>query len=135
VLLVEDNLVNQKLAKIPIQRQGCGVEVAGKGLEALVQLKVKSFDLVLMDIQMPQMDGLEATRKIREIEGDAEERAKYASLKEAGTRIPIIGLTASARKEDEESCYSAGMDDFLSKPINKDKFAQTLMNYREKSVG
>lgn len=132
VLLVEDNLVNQKLAKILIQRQGCEVDVAGDGLEALAQLKQKKYDLVLMDIHMPNMDGLEATRKIREIEGEDEERAGYISLQGAGERIPIVGLTASARKEDEENCYEAGMDGFLTKPINKDKFAETLNTYRER---
>lgn len=134
VLLVEDHLVNQKLAKLLIQRQGCEVDVASDGLEALELLKNKKFDLVLMDIHMPQMDGLEATRKIREIEGVDEERDKYASLRGKGSRIPIVGLTASARKEDEESCYGAGMDDFMTKPINKVKFSETLNGYREKSV-
>ncbi|MEN8256893.1 MAG: ATP-binding protein [Thermodesulfobacteriota bacterium] len=133
VLLVEDNLVNQKLARLLIQRQGCEVEVAGDGLQALEQLKSAKFDLVLMDIQMPNMDGLEATKKVREIEErPAEEREKYASLCGESKRIPIIGLTASARKEDEQSCYDAGMDDFLTKPINKDKFAETLNSYRER---
>ncbi len=130
VLLVEDNLVNQKLAKLLVQRQGCQVEVAADGLEALVKLKVKKFDLVLMDIHMPNLDGLAATRKIREIEEVDAERKKYSSLKEAGKRIPVIGLTASARKEDEQSCYDAGMDGFLTKPINKDKFVETLNSYR-----
>lgn len=134
VLLVEDNLVNQKLAKLLIQRQGCEVEVAGDGLEALESLKTKKIDLVLMDVQMPNLDGLEATKKIRDIEGLAEERKKYASLQDANKHLPIVGLTASARKEDEQSCYDAGMDGFLTKPINKDKFAETLNAYREKVV-
>ena len=103
-------------------------------VEALEQLKAKEIDLVLMDIHMPNMDGLEATRKIREIEAGAEERRAYASLCDEGKRIPIVGLTASARKEDEEKCYEAGMDDFLTKPINKDKFAATLNSYRERSL-
>jgi signal transduction histidine kinase/AmiR/NasT family two-component response regulator len=132
VLLVEDNAVNQKLAKILIGRQGCGVELAGDGLEALARLKEKKIDLVLMDVHMPSMDGLEATRKIREIEGRAGERQHYAALRVPGTRIPIVGLTASARKEEEESCYAAGMDAFLAKPINKEKFAATLNSYRGK---
>ncbi len=134
VLLVEDNLVNQKLASLLIKRQGCEVDVAGDGLEALERLQNEKFDLVLMDIQMPNMDGLEATRKIREIEGLAGERERYVSLQVEETRIPIIGLTASARAEDEQRCYEAGMDGFLSKPINKDKFAATLNSYRDKAV-
>lgn len=134
ILLVEDNLVNQKLAGILIKRLGCEVDVAGDGLEALALLKDKKIDLVLMDIQMPNMDGLQATRKIREIEGLEEERRGYVSLQIAGTKIPIVGLSASARKEDEMDCYEAGMDGFLSKPINKDKFAETLNFYRAKVV-
>ncbi|MBU0682624.1 MAG: response regulator [Proteobacteria bacterium] len=134
VLLVEDNLVNQKLAKLLIQRQGCEVDVASDGLEAIEQLKNKKIDLVLMDLQMPNMDGLQATRRIREIEGNDVERGKYASLQGREVRIPIIGLTASARKEDEDSCYDAGMDDFLSKPIIKDKFAATLNSYRKRAT-
>jgi signal transduction histidine kinase/AmiR/NasT family two-component response regulator len=134
VLLVEDNLVNQKLAKLLIQRQGCEVDVASDGLEAIEQLKNKKIDIVLMDLQMPNMDGLQATRRIREIEGSDDERGQYASLQGREARIPIIGLTASARKEDEDSCYDAGMDDFLSKPIIKDKFAATLNSYRKRAT-
>ncbi len=132
VLLVEDNLVNQKLARLLIQRQGCQVEVAADGLEALARLQDKKFHLILMDIHMPNMDGLEATRKIRLLEGLAAESMKYASLGGGTARIPIIGLTASASKEDEQNCYEAGMDGFLTKPINKEKFVETLNGYRQK---
>lgn len=134
VLLVEDNLVNQKLARLLIQRQGCEVEVAADGLEALARLQDKKFHLILMDIHMPNMDGLEATRKIRLLEGLAAERIKYASLGAGTAKIPIIGLTASASKEDEQNCYEAGMDGFLAKPINKEKFVETLNGYRQKRL-
>ncbi len=129
VLLAEDNLVNQKLASLLVKRQGCKVEVAGNGLEALEKLKTDIFDLILMDIQMPEMDGHEATTRIREIE-ESDESNKYASLKDRSSRIPIVGLTAHARKEDEDRCYAVGMDAFLTKPINKDKFAATLAQFR-----
>lgn len=129
VLLVEDNLVNQKLAMLLVKRQGCQVAVANHGLEALAQLKGNVFDLILMDIQMPEMDGHAATKRIREIETSAE-REEYAALRGREKRIPIIGLTAHARKEDEQQCYDVGMDGFLSKPINKDKFAATLAKFQ-----
>jgi CheY-like chemotaxis protein len=110
------------------------VEVAADGLEALARLQDKKFHLILMDIHMPNMDGLEATRKIRLLEGLAAERMKYASLGGGTAKIPIIGLTASASKEDEQNCYEAGMDGFLTKPINKEKFVETLNCYRPKRI-
>ena len=136
VLLVEDNLVNQKLAKLLVQRQGCQVAVATDGVEALAMLRDQEFDLVLMDIHMPRMDGLEATQKIREIESRQQEAEQYASLGRAGG-ISIIGLTASVRQEDEQACYEAGMDAFLPKPINKNKLAEILNSHNSslKKVG
>lgn len=124
VLIVEDNPVNQKLASLLVKRQGCAVDVAGDGLQALEKLKEHRFDLILMDVQMPKMDGLEATRKIREIEASSE-RMEYVGL--AGVDdADIVGLTAHAGKEDKQMCYDAGMNGFLSKPIVKDKLAEIL---------
>ncbi len=106
ILLVEDNLVNQKVAVSLLTKLGCRVEIAKNGLEACTALERNSFDLVLMDCQMPQMDGFQATRIIRE--------------KEKGRRrTPIVALTAGVLKEERNQCYAAGMDDFLSKPIAK----------------
>ncbi len=124
VLLVEDNLVNQKLATLLIKKQGCEVEVAGDGLQALEKLKEQYFDIILMDVQMPKLDGHAATRKIREIE-DSGKRAEYVGL--AGPEpVRIVGLTAHARKEDEQRCYDCGMNDFLTKPIIRDKLNKIL---------
>jgi len=106
ILLIEDNVVNQKVAMALIKRMGYSVEVANNGQEGLDRLSLETFDVVLMDCQMPVMDGYEATRQIR--------------LREAttGDHLPIIALTAHAMKGDAEKCYESGMDDYLTKPIN-----------------
>ena len=112
ILLAEDNVVNQKLAVRLLEKQGHSVVVAGNGREVLSALYERSFDLVLMDIQMPEMDGFEATQAIRETE------------RETGTHLPIIAMTAHAMKGDEERCLEAGMDSYVSKPITpRDLFA------------
>lgn len=134
VLLVEDNPVNQRLASIIVKKQGCDVVVAADGVEALAQLEKSSFDLVLMDVQMPNMDGLETTRRIREIEASAGERAKYAGLRDLSRPLSIIGLTAHARKEDEQTCYGAGMNGFLTKPIVRAKLEAVLVEEAKKCV-
>jgi two-component system, sensor histidine kinase len=127
VLVVEDNPVNQRLASLLVSKEGCSVAVAGDGLQALDSLKEEKYDLILMDVQMPKMDGLSATRRIREIES-SEERKEYKSLSEKDNPITIIGLTAHARKEDEQQCYDAGMDKFLTKPIVRAKLIEELEN-------
>ena len=124
VLLVEDNLVNQKLATLLIKKQGCEVEVAGDGLQALEKLQEQFFDIILMDVQMPNLDGHAATRKIREIEA-SDQRNDYAGLR-GPEPVWIVGLTAHARKEDEQRCYDCGMNDFLTKPIVRDKLNKIL---------
>jgi PAS domain S-box-containing protein len=106
ILLAEDNLVNQKLIAAVLHKQGHSVVVAENGDEVLVALDRQPFDLILMDVQMPHKDGLEATRAIRENE------------KSTGARIPIVALTAHAMKGDQEKCLDAGMDDYLTKPVN-----------------
>jgi len=131
VLLVEDNPVNQRLASIIIKKQGCDLAVAGDGIEALAQLEKQVFDLVLMDVQMPNMDGLEATRRIRKIEASPGERAQYAGLRNRVRPLSIIGLTAHARKEDEQTCYGAGMTGFLSKPIIRARLEAMLAEEAE----
>jgi CheY-like chemotaxis protein len=125
VLLVEDNLVNQKLASVLIKKQGCDVVVAGDGLIALEKLKERRFDLILMDLQMPNMGGLDATKRIREIE-QSSERAQYKGLQDPDRPVPIVGLSAHARKEDAEESMAAGMNDFLTKPIVKAKLEAVL---------
>jgi CheY-like chemotaxis protein len=117
VLLAEDNLVNQRLAVRLLEKRGHRVVVAGTGLEALKALEKESFDLVLMDVQMPEMDGLEATAAIRE--------------KEKGTRahLPVVALTAHAMKGDREKCMAGGMDGYLTKPIRPQELDQLLEKY------
>ncbi|MCI0887512.1 MAG: response regulator, partial [Chloroflexi bacterium] len=106
VLLAEDNDVNQFLAARVLEKQGHTLAVAKTGEEALALLDESTFDLVLMDVQMPTMDGLEATRLIRDRE------------KENGGHLPIIAMTANAMKGDRESCLEAGMDEYVSKPLH-----------------
>jgi signal transduction histidine kinase/CheY-like chemotaxis protein len=115
VLVVEDNPVNRKVAVGILTRMGLTVETVVDGLQAVERLAEGGVDLVLMDMQMPVMDGLEATRRIRLAEALAD-----------GGRVPIVGLTANAFACDREACLSAGMDDFLSKPVTLDKLAEAL---------
>jgi CheY-like chemotaxis protein len=105
ILLAEDSLVNQKLAVALLESHGHAVTVVGDGLDAVSAVKSRKFDLVLMDVQMPEMDGLSATRAIR-----AQEQAR-------GGHIPIVGMTAHALKGDREICLEAGMDEYVAKPI------------------
>ncbi len=114
ILLVEDSLVNQKLAATVLRKRGHDVSVASNGREALGVLELQAFDLILMDIQMPEMDGLEATRAIRERE------------QATGDHIPIIALTAHALEGDRERCLDAGMDNYLAKPIHAKRLLETI---------
>jgi len=133
VLVVEDNLVNQRLVTLLLKKANCQSDVAGDGLQALEMLKEHYYDVVLMDVQMPNMDGHTATRKIREIEASAE-KAHYAALAGQTRPLSVVGLTAHARKEDEQECYGAGMDGFLTKPIIKDKLIDLIHKIRLQKV-
>jgi hydrogenase maturation protease len=104
ILLVEDNEVNQEIAVALLEDEDVVVEIANHGREAVDMVAKRDYDLILMDMQMPVMDGLEATRQIRE--------------RELGRRIPIIAMTANAFEEDRQKCKDAGMDDFLGKPVD-----------------
>jgi len=112
VLLAEDNLTNQEIAKAVLGNAGIKVDVANNGHEAVDMVKSKSYDIVLMDIQMPEMDGYEATRTIRKDQ-------RFAKL-------PIIAMTAHAMKGDEDICLKAGMDGYITKPIRQDVLFRTL---------
>jgi two-component system, sensor histidine kinase and response regulator len=114
ILLVEDNAVNQILATRLLEKRGYVVSVTGDGQAALVALEKDSFDLVLMDIQMPGMDGFEATGAIR------------AKEKLTGEHTPIIAMTAHALRSDQERCISAGMDAYVSKPIRTSELFSTI---------
>jgi CheY-like chemotaxis protein len=105
ILLAEDNIINQKVALHILGKAGYKVQAVGDGKQVLESLALGDYDLILMDIQMPVMDGYEATRAIRGA------RAAYS-------RIPIIALTANAIKGDDVKCLQAGMDDYLTKPID-----------------
>jgi CheY-like chemotaxis protein len=114
ILLAEDNAVNQKFAVKALERQGHEAIVACNGREALAILEEQPFDLVLMDVQMPELDGLEATVAIRQRE------------KVNGAHIPILAMTAHAMKGDRERCLEAGMDGYVAKPIHPAELAEAI---------
>ncbi|MEM9488940.1 MAG: response regulator, partial [Myxococcota bacterium] len=118
ILVVEDNPVNQKLALRLLRTRGYSADAVGNGLEALEALQRVSYDAILMDCQMPEMDGYTATRAIR-------------AREVAGERIPIIGITANAMPGDQKKCMDVGMDDYISKPVKPDLVAKTLARHLE----
>ncbi len=121
VLLVEDNLINQQVAIRLLERMGVSVELAEDGAQALARAALGGIDLILMDMQMPVMDGLESTRRIRKLP------SKFAA-------VPIVGLTANAFASDRDACRAAGMNDFQSKPINRQKLEIILMEWLSRSA-
>jgi CheY-like chemotaxis protein/anti-sigma regulatory factor (Ser/Thr protein kinase) len=117
LLVAEDNAVNQRVAVAILERLGHRVTVSGNGREALEQWRAGAFDLVLMDVQMPEMDGFEATQRIRQ-----EEAAR-------GTHTPILAMTAHAMSGDRQRCIDAGMDDYIAKPVSRRALLQALAEY------
>jgi signal transduction histidine kinase/CheY-like chemotaxis protein len=118
VLVVEDNQVNQALVMAQLKKLGYATQAVSNGKEALEAFSTKNYDLILMDCQMPEMDGFEATIRIRDIEIGR------------GTRTPIIALTANAMREDRTRCLEVGMDEYLTKPIKLDELAKALSRWR-----
>jgi CheY-like chemotaxis protein len=115
ILLAEDNVVNQKLAMRLLQQMGYRADLAANGIEAVESVQRQAYDVVLMDVQMPEVDGLDATRQI------------VASMPN-GERPRIIAMTANAMQGDREMCMEAGMDDYLTKPIRVDRLIEALNN-------
>ena len=115
VLLVEDNRINQQVAMAMLEALGAEVDIAGNGVEALSRVELKQYDLLLMDLQMPVMDGYEATRQIR--------RQSH------GRQVPIVAMTANVREEDRRRCLAAGMDDHLAKPVELERLFAVLNHY------
>jgi len=123
ILLAEDNAVNQKLALRLLEQMGYRADVASNGLEAVESVARQKYDVVLMDVQMPEMDGMEATRKILDLTG-------FGNL--SGLKPPhIIGLTANAMQGDREACLEAGMKDYIAKPIRVDELVDALLRAKE----
>lgn len=117
ILVTEDNPVNQKLIKILLKRLGCEMDLAVNGKEAVELAAQREYDMCLMDLQMPVMGGIDATKEIRK----------------SGNTMPIIALTAVAFKEGRDKCLQAGMDDFLTRPIEPEKLKEKIIEWAERS--
>ncbi len=118
ILLAEDNVVNQKLALRILERLGYRADIASNGLEAVQSVERQTYDVVLMDVQMPEMDGLDATRNIR----------RLAQV----TQPHIIAMTANAMEGDREMCLASGMNDYVSKPIRVNELVNALLTAERK---
>jgi PAS domain S-box-containing protein len=120
ILIAEDNFVNQKILIAMLAKMGFRAQAVANGMEVLSSMKARSFDLILMDCQMPELDGYETTKRIR-------------SSKAAHATIPVIALTANALKGDRENCLQAGMDDYAAKPVNAADLAQIIERWLDKA--
>jgi len=118
ILLAEDNAVNQRLALRFLEKAGYRADAVASGREAVKALEVYPYDLVLLDIQMPEMDGYEVARVIRDPGSKVFNRA-----------VPIVAMTANAMKGDRKRCIEAGMDDYVSKPVRADKLKEVLRRF------
>jgi CheY-like chemotaxis protein len=140
ILLAEDNVVNQQVALHLLQRMGYRADVASNGLEVLEALRRQAYDVVLMDVQMPEMDGLTATRHIHQEWSDNPELGNDSETLDSSGANPkskrprIIAMTANAMVEDREVCIKAGMDDYVSKPIRVEELSQALSKCQPERV-
>jgi CheY-like chemotaxis protein len=125
ILIVEDNAINQQVTVKILGKYGCKTQVVANGREAVDALRRYTYDAVLMDLQMPVMDGFEATKAIRDPSGDC-----------LNPQVPIIALTANAQEETRKKCLDAGMDGFLTKPVSPDalmcKIRQSVEKFNDK---
>jgi CheY-like chemotaxis protein len=122
VLVAEDNAINQKVAMRLLEKLGCRVDVAATGKEAVEMIELLPYDLVFMDCQMPEMDGFEATRLVRQKE------------MVTGRHVPIVAMTAHAMQGDRENCLAAGMDDYIAKPVQQQQLSLALETFASTSV-
>ena len=128
ILLAEDNIVNQRVAVHLLQKMGHNIQVVGDGSQVLGRLQQEPFDLVLMDVQMPETDGYQATKQIRQLEQSVRAgtfQPAQSSAFAAG-RIPIIAMTAHAMSGDRDRCVAAGMDDYVPKPVEVSRLHETI---------
>lgn len=125
VLVAEDNRINQLYLVELIQYFGCKVDLVENGEEALAAIKRHRYDLVLMDCQMPEMDGLTATAEVRKLEKSGQQTG----------RVPIVAITANALQGDLERCLEAGMDDYVSKPIESHRLQEVLAKWLKQRLG
>jgi CheY-like chemotaxis protein len=121
ILVAEDNVVNQKLALRLLQQMGYRADIASNGIEAIESIERQPYDIVLMDVQMPEMDGLDAAREINRRWPD-------------GSRPRIVAMTANAMQGDREACIAAGMDDYVTKPIRVDALIEALAQVKPRNV-
>ena len=117
ILLVEDNFSNQQIICLYLKNEVKSIDIAFNGKEAIDKFGTAKYDLILMDVQMPVMDGFKATQKIRELE------------RTTNTRVPIIAVTANAFPEDKERCLAVGMDDYISKPFQPEDLLKKIKQY------
>ena len=121
ILLAEDNVVNQKLALRILQQMGYRADLASNGLEAIESVRRQTYDVILMDVQMPEMDGLDAAREI-------------CARWQPHERPRIVAMTANAMQGDRDMCLAAGMDDYLTKPIRVERLVEALMQVQPRAV-
>ncbi|MFZ4727034.1 MAG: ATP-binding protein [Pseudanabaena sp.] len=130
ILLAEDNPVNQKLANRLFEKMGYSIDIATNGIEVLEAIQKQSYDLIFMDVQMPEMDGLEATRQIRSLEQSGQ--TELSNPTPSNQSIQIIAITANATQDDRENCFASGMNDFIAKPFKVEQIQTAIEKWGRK---